>query len=309
MGKMSRPAAGLIGHPRVWIEITKSEHQHGGPGWEFGTCLWSPTLNATEKAAYAIMLEPRRGDEVLHFYEDKWPDEITDLRFCGWSRVSATVEIRGEPPIPGGWAGREAYYRIPLQDFTWTRRPVGISRFLHDYDDALTPDLVDKPKFYPFYRYGPAGPLRLVQGGYLTKATDLLRQLLFYAAAETPPDDGIPDGAPNDDFAEGRRKSREMFFFARNRRLTERARALHGTKCIACKFDFEKEYGDVGRGYIECHHLDPLSERSDRFWTDDMVTNVHRVAMVCANCHRMIHRRRPAYTLEDIIAFREAAVN
>jgi len=37
---------------RVWIEDTKSEHQHGGPGWEFGTCLWSPSTD--EKGRIAI---------------------------------------------------------------------------------------------------------------------------------------------------------------------------------------------------------------------------------------------------------------
>jgi hypothetical protein len=26
----------------VFVEITKENHAHGGPGWEFGTCLWSP---------------------------------------------------------------------------------------------------------------------------------------------------------------------------------------------------------------------------------------------------------------------------
>lgn len=34
--------------------------------------------------------------------------------------------------------------------------------------------------------------------------------------------------------------------------------------CEACGFDFERAYGDLGRGYIECHHLIPLGEGGTR---------------------------------------------
>jgi 5-methylcytosine-specific restriction protein A len=94
-----------------------------------------------------------------------------------------------------------------------------------------------------------------------------------------------------------------MFFFSRNRKLAERARAVHGTGCMVCGFDFAQVYGEVGLGYIECHHLDPLSERSDHHWNQDLVTNVQRVSVVCSNCHRMIHRRRPAYSLNEVMGF------
>jgi hypothetical protein len=185
----------------MWVEITKNEHQHGGIGWEFGACLWNPVRNESGNDSYRIMREPAPGDEVFHFYEHKWPDRVLELRFCGWSRVVAKAEVRESPPVPGDWAGRSDYYRIDLKDFTWARKPVGISRFLKDYAEALKPDLLNKPKFYPFYEYGKGGPLRLVQGGYLTRSTPLLRQMLFWAVEEIPPDEGAPDGPPDDDFA------------------------------------------------------------------------------------------------------------
>ena len=46
----------------VWMEITKSEHQHGGAGWEFGTCLGSPTRNARGARSYEVMRRPQTGD-------------------------------------------------------------------------------------------------------------------------------------------------------------------------------------------------------------------------------------------------------
>ena len=53
----------------VWLETTKDKHQHGGEGWEFGTCLWSPARNKVNARYYEGMKEPRVGDLVLHNYE------------------------------------------------------------------------------------------------------------------------------------------------------------------------------------------------------------------------------------------------
>jgi predicted HNH restriction endonuclease len=63
---------------------------------------------------------------------------------------------------------------------------------------------------------------------------------------------------------------------------------IHGTSCIVCGFVFAEVYGDWGEGYIEVHHLEPLGETSG-----DRKTSPERdLVVVCANCHRMIHRRR-----------------
>jgi hypothetical protein len=51
----------------VWIEDTKSAHGHGGPGWEFGSCLWSPSRADGGIDYYALMREPAPGDLVIHF--------------------------------------------------------------------------------------------------------------------------------------------------------------------------------------------------------------------------------------------------
>ena len=75
--------------PTTYVEITKSEHAHGGPGWELGTCLWSPSRNRAGHDRYALMREPHRGDRVLHIYHDNWPDGVTDFRLCGQSTVGA----------------------------------------------------------------------------------------------------------------------------------------------------------------------------------------------------------------------------
>lgn len=58
-----------------------------------------------------------------------------------------------------------------------------------------------------------------------------------------------------------------------------------GIFCEVCKFSFEEKYGDLGKGFIEVHHLKPISE-----YEDDEKTSIENLKLVCANCHRMIHR-------------------
>lgn len=65
----------------VFVEITKSVHQHGGAGWEFGRCLWSPTRNRAGQDPYRLMREPQRDDLVLHFREFEQADaRVATLR-------------------------------------------------------------------------------------------------------------------------------------------------------------------------------------------------------------------------------------
>lgn len=54
--------------------------------------------------------------------------------------------------------------------------------------------------------------------------------------------------------------------------------------CEVCDFDFAARYGPLGDGYIECHHLVPLSR------SGPVRTRLTDLALLCANCHRMVHR-------------------
>lgn len=63
----------------------------------------------------------------------------------------------------------------------------------------------------------------------------------------------------------------------------------------------KKKYGELGDKYIECHHENPLSERTEKEWNENLKTSVNDVRMLCSNCHRMIHRTRPAKKFEDLL--------
>jgi hypothetical protein len=70
----------------------------------------------------------------------------------------------------------------------------------------------------------------------------------------------------------------------RDPRLKKEAIRIKGFKCEVCTLDFEKVYGELGSGYIEVHHISPLSEHEG-----EQEVSLDDVAVVCANCHRVLH--------------------
>ena len=56
--------------------------------------------------------------------------------------------------------------------------------------------------------------------------------------------------------------------------------------CQVCNFNFEEFYGAQGKLFIECHHITPLSKLKP-----STVTKLEDLAIVCSNCHRMLHRK------------------
>lgn len=83
----------------------------------------------------------------------------------------------------------------------------------------------------------------------------------------------------------------------RNRKLILDAKEQYkrdndGLFCEVCDFDFTKTYGVE---YIEAHHIKPLSQQDgvEKRDTTDL-------AMLCANCHRVIHSQTPPMTISEL---------
>lgn len=76
--------------------------------------------------------------------------------------------------------------------------------------------------------------------------------------------------------------------YERKPQLRSQAIKIHGTTCMACGFNFEEVYGIRGKDYIEVHHIKPLSQNDESVEVDP----ASDLIVVCANCHRIIHRKR-----------------
>nr|WP_309143178.1 HNH endonuclease [Bacillus atrophaeus] len=58
---------------------------------------------------------------------------------------------------------------------------------------------------------------------------------------------------------------------------------------------FFEQYGEIGGDFIEGHHTIPVSELEE-----GQKTKIDDIALVCSNCHKMLHRRRPWLTKEEL---------
>ncbi|MDO8517585.1 MAG: HNH endonuclease [Nanoarchaeota archaeon] len=71
--------------------------------------------------------------------------------------------------------------------------------------------------------------------------------------------------------------------------------------CEVCAFNFLKKYGERGRGYIEIHHKEMVSEMDIHGNKQSLGDAIKKVAPLCSNCHRMIHRNRDKMlSVEDL---------
>lgn len=78
---------------------------------------------------------------------------------------------------------------------------------------------------------------------------------------------------------------------------SKRLRDTGKLECDVCSFDFAAIYGETGEGFIEAHHRTPVSSLDGT-----QATREKDLALVCSNCHRMLHRAYPPITVEQLRA-------
>lgn len=95
---------------------------------------------------------------------------------------------------------------------------------------------------------------------------------------------------------EGRRRLILHLQRERNRTVVRNKKKLAASlECEICGFSFGRAYGHAARDYCEVHHLLPLAD------TEDVAqTRLEDLAIVCANCHRVIHLQNPPYTVAQV---------
>jgi len=80
------------------------------------------------------------------------------------------------------------------------------------------------------------------------------------------------------------------------RKCKQTALDRHGKlSCEACGFDFTQTYGEVGAGIIDVHHRQPLHTLGE-----NSRTKISDLALVCANCHRIIHSSRNWLSVDQV---------
>jgi 5-methylcytosine-specific restriction enzyme A len=218
---------------------------------------------------------------ALALYMDRRPSLPSDKD----SDVIELSELLNRLPIHAGWEGTDTF-----------RNPNGVSMKLSNFS-----------RFDPDYKgkgLQRGNRLEEVVWDQFAGNREELRRVAEairhgYAAREAVPG-GVSDEEEEEAFPEGRVLYRLHRARERNKRLVRQAKLKAREKygklaCSVCSFDFAAFYGDLGEGFLECHHTTPLSELPS-----GRPTRLSEIALVCSNCHRMIHRKRPWLTVTEL---------
>lgn len=232
------------------------------------------------------------GWALVGFYENAsfdedgatFPDQVLRRRAQELKALDATRSLGGEYR---GTSIEQIAERIKAdaQGYRWRVRPQDVHRMQE--------------------------PLRLPKsltsrfGAYFTRPTELTKsewdQLITFSAGFTDKQhqDDYNDGG-DIEFPEGKEYEVKHKARERSKELVAKAKAQFKSKhgrlfCEACKFDFKAKYGSAGDGFIEVHHIIPVSELEP-----GAKTHIADLVLVCSNCHRILHRRRPWLTISAL---------
>ncbi|HHL32983.1 MAG TPA: HNH endonuclease [Desulfobulbaceae bacterium] len=98
---------------------------------------------------------------------------------------------------------------------------------------------------------------------------------------------GLPEGA----------KTRiEVNRYERNHLNRETCLQIHGDSCKVCEISFGSLYGEIGKGFIHVHHTTPVSGIGHNY----QINPVTDLIPVCPNCHAMMHKRNPPYSVQEL---------
>ena len=92
---------------------------------------------------------------------------------------------------------------------------------------------------------------------------------------------------------EGRMTEAKVLRRQRNRQARQQCLDASGYKCYICGFDFEKTYGEIGKGFLEVHHTKPLAT-----YDDEHPIPQSELCALCSNCHSMVHRKKDVLDVE-----------
>ena len=99
-------------------------------------------------------------------------------------------------------------------------------------------------------------------------------------------------------FFEGIKRQVTVNSYERDHKARLQCIKIHGTACSVCGIDFEKMYGELGKGFIHVHHIVPIHSIGQGY----KVNPATDLVPVCPNCHAMLHRgmNGEARSIEDL---------
>lgn len=240
----------------IFIEITNLEH--GGLGWELGTCLWSPIYNRNGKTkSWKLMEQVKVNDIIIHLVKIN-----NTYHFYGVSIAASEVISTNQKPAHSGiW--EPPYQRINLNSFNALDKPYSIKDIYKEYDFELRQNLKNNANQF-YVEYGEEKRLSVAQK-YFAKCSDELYDIfneisekvnfnpLFNNFEQT----NIPtlNEPQNPDYLAPSRVPTMVSRIIRDTALSRTVKSENSYKCQICNLSIKLNNGN---NYAEGHHLKPL---------------------------------------------------
>ena len=245
---------------------------------------------------FRIALEPA-GRSSVRVSDIRAPNGFAIGIVKSWRRIEARFEpdsYAGHLIRSMGAAGGEA-------KASYTRLLDGFFSLSIRVEMAVNGRALDNPKLLPPHPWNSleltVSRLTASQGEEASnEAVELASACLALVICLLPIDE---DGPSNEQFAgvpEGAKTTVVVNRYERSSVNRAACIARYGTRCQACGFEFELQYGPIGAGFIEVHHVVPVSKIGPGYVIDPFMDLIP----LCSNCHSIAHRIDPPLTVDDL---------
>lgn len=138
-------------------------------------------------------------------------------------------------------------------------------------------------------------------GSSVKKRKDVYERYLNLIEKE-PPKTVYPDEVDIEiEYSEGKTKKVLVNSYERNPVARKKCIEHFGLNCQVCNFNFEEKFGDLGKDFIHVHHKIDISTIGNEYSVNPLTDLIP----VCPNCHSMLHKRKPAYSISELKAMIE----
>ncbi len=97
-------------------------------------------------------------------------------------------------------------------------------------------------------------------------------------------------------YFEGAKKTVIVNAYERNPAARKQCINHWGYQCQVCGIILKNIYGDIASEFIQVHHLTPIHQLGHEY----ALNPIDDLRPVCPNCHAMLHRRTPPYSIQEL---------
>ncbi|QTD38210.1 HNH endonuclease [Polaribacter batillariae] len=98
------------------------------------------------------------------------------------------------------------------------------------------------------------------------------------------------------EYSEGKTKKVLVNSYERNPIARKKCIEHFGLNCQVCNFNFEEKFGVLGKKFIHFHHKIDIATIGNEYSVNPLTDLIP----VCPNCHSMLHKKKPAYSIEEL---------